>query len=421
MNALYTEIVLNSNTNIRLKNFISVSDFLELRDASKLSGDEFEYVLHNVLIFEEDTERYTIPLEHEILSNVGFILYKNELISERAYQLEDIQGSIKNYKFVMPKVYIPKVVLPPMPKVYVPRVELPSMGSEVINLAKVMEKTVATWSNAFRGIAQQVGDQLKNIAEQIREVDVTYTDADQNFFKFMIYEKFFKEKHIHVDNAFLDYLINRYGSFYRTMGSDELINSAEKVFMEYWLYCIDNQPKELCIPKEDSKDGNTMSFLHELKTVMGQANYLSSVLMLHIYIEKITKELLDELALDDFIKKTKINLPPRLKKRGGKPAKFRYVLMRSVHPRLVEIEHKSLEVFDEYAPLYLYCHAFVDYENPSVFQQRNDLIHFNTGAKYEEINILEMLKLFQLLKVLIENKHVFKLLKEWSDESWDGI
>lgn len=421
---VYTLIQLNNGIEIKLNTFLSISDYIILKKTSELPKgiNVLEERLIEIFIFPEDRKNIDLPLSYEVLSYIAYELYINEFIDEKSSDLERIFDLLLENKLVeksMKKLRLKHgTTLPAQPpaiKISMDRIQ--SIGSSMQKVAS----SLTTITQSFKGIAEGLGAQLRSLGESLSQhlENIEVDETDNNFVKFYLYDKCFKEANILVDDSLYFYIRDNYESIFGFVNStprklEDKKMYLEKVFLEYWVYCIEEKPDQLGVSSENSRDVSTIAFLKELRTVMGHANYISGIMLLHIYLEKVIQDKLAEFKYKDFVKTMDVKLVGNWYK-ASETTKFRYILQKKLYEPLTNIQEKSMEAFDKYAPLYFFTHALYLYDESEEFQERNDLIHFKKKAKYEELNLLQMMKLFQLLKVVLECKEVPGLLDDWTE------
>ena len=421
---VYIPIQLNNGIEIKLNTFLSISDYFILKKITEVPQgvNALEERLIEIFIFPEDRKKIHPPLSHEVLSYIAHELYINEFIDEKSSNLErtfDLLMKNKLLEKSMMKLRLKhgttSLVQPPAFKINMDRIL--SMGSSIQKTAASM----TAFAQSFKRISEGLGAQLRIIGEGISQSlkELESDETDNNFVKFYLYDKCFKEVNILVDDSLYFYIRDNYESIFEFVNlvPQELANKKkylERVFLEYWIYCIEEKPDQLSVSLENSQDVSTIAFLKELKTVMGNANYISGIILLHIYLEKVIQNKLAEFKYKDFVKIMDVKLVGNWYK-ASETTKFRYILLQKLYEPLTNIEEKSMEAFDKYAPLYFFTHALYLYGESKEFQERNDLIHFKKKAKYEDLNLLQMMKVFQLLKIVLECKEVPGLLDDWTE------
>lgn len=423
---IYIPIQLNNGIEIKLNTFLSISDYFILKKITEIPQDLniLEERLIEIFILPADRKKIHPPLSHEVLSYIAHELYINEFIDEKSSNLEGIIELLienklleKSMKKVRLKHGTTSLVQPPAIKINMDRIQ--SMGVSIQNATASM----TAFARSFKGVSEGLGAQLRIIGEGISQSlkDLESYETDNNFVKFYLYDKCFKRVNILVDDSFYFYIRNNYETIFDFVDSapQELADKKkylERVFLEYWIYCIEEKPELLGINLESSRDESAIAFLKELKIVMGNANYISGIMLLHIYLEKVIQNNLAEFKYKDFVEIMDVELGGNWYK-ASETTKFRYIVHQKLYEPLTNIQEKSMEAFDKYAPLYFFTQALYLYDESKEFQERNDLIHFNIKAKYEKLNLMQMMKLFQLLKVVLECKEVPGLLDEWAEIS----
>ncbi len=419
----YKLIKLNDGRQFKLNTFLSVSDYLSLKEISKIphNKEALEEMLSKMFIFPDDRKKIDNPLSHEILSYIAHELYLHEFIDEQSSNIEEISLLLKKNqlfkksweKFKL-KNPTSSVVQPPTIKISTKKIQ--SIGSSIQKAVA----SVSAFTQSFSGVAERLGEQLRSLAKDVSKYleNLEVDEDDNNFVKFYLYDEGFKDVNILVDSSFFFYIRDSYESIFNFIDSipsetAEKKKYLEKVFLEYWLHCIEENPEFLALDPEDPHDTTSIAFLRELKLTMGNGNYIAATMLLHIYLEKIIQDQLDKFQYKDFKKVMNVKLSRELGN-ASETTKFRYILKRGVHEVISNIQEESLEAFDKYAPLYFFTHALYLYDRSEVFQRRNNIIHFNGKAKYEEIDLMQMMKLFQLLKIVLECKEVPGLLDEWT-------
>lgn len=383
--------------------------------------EALEKLLIVMFISPDDREKIDSSLSLEILSYIAYELYINEFIDEKSSDLEEIFYLLKEntlFKESIEKLKLrnatPSLVEIPTIKISMDKIQ--AIGSSIQRAVA----SVNAFTQSFSGVAERLGAQLRSLAENVSQYleEVEVDEDDNNFVKFYLYDEGFKDVNILVDDSFFFYIRDNYESIFDFVDSipsemAEKEKYLEKVFLEYWVHCIEEKPESLAINTEDPHDTTSIAFLRELKITMGNANYIAATMLLHIYLEKIIQNQLDKFQYKDFKKVMNVKLSRKLGN-ASETTKFRYILERGVHESLTNIQEKSLEAFDKYAPLYFFTRALNLYDKSAEFQRRNNIIHFNSNAKYEAIDLMQMMKLFQLLKIVLECKEVPGLLDEWT-------
>lgn len=414
---------MNNGLEIKINTFLSISDYLILKKISELpKGDNvLEERLIEVFIFPEDRKKIDLPLSYEILSYIAYELYINDFIDEKSSNLERILNLLlennlfeKSMKKLRLKHGTTSLIQAPAIKKSMNRIH--SMESSIQKAAASM----TAFAQSFKKLSEGLGEQLRILGEGISQSlkKLEFDETNNNFVKFYLYDKCFKEVDILVNDSLYFYIRDTYESIFSFINStpqelEDKKKYLERVFLEYWVYCIEEKPDQLGVSPENSRDASALAFLKELKTLMGNANYISGIMLLHIYLEKVVYDKLAEFKYKDFVKTMDMEWGGNWYK-ASETTRFRYILQKKLYEPLTNIQDKSIEVFEKYAPLYFFTHALYLYDKSEEFQERNVLIHFNKKARYEELNLLQMMKLFQLLKVILECKEVPGLLDEWT-------
>ena len=418
----YKLIKLNDGRQVKLNTFLSISDYLSLKETTKTthSKEALEELLSVIFILPDDQNKIGKPLSHEILSHIAYELYVNEFIDKKSLGLDEMSHLLKENQLFKKSIEKFKLMNSP-PSVQAPTIKINM--KKIQSISSSMQKAVASvnaFTKSFNGVVEKLGEQLRSLAKDVSQYveDIEADEDDNNIIKFYLYDEAFKDVNILVDDSFFAYIRDNYESIFDFIESipserDEKKLYLERVFLEYWINCIEENPEAMTIIPEDSHNTTTLAFLRELKITMGNANYIAATMLLHIYLEKLIQNQLDKFQYKDFKEVMNVDLTDKLDN-ASETTKFRYILKHGVHAPLTNILEKSLKAFDKYAPLYFFTRALYLYDRSEVFQRRNNIIHFNDKAKYEAIDLMQMMKLFQLLKIVLENKEVPGLLDEWT-------
>ncbi|MFC4713433.1 hypothetical protein [Planococcus dechangensis] len=365
---VYIPIQLNNGIEIKLNTFLSISDYFILKKITEIPQgvNVLEERLIEIFIFPEDRKKIHPPLSHEVLSYIAHELYINEFIDEKSSDLERtfelLMGNKlleKSMKKLRLKHGATSLVQPPAIKINMDRIQ--SMGNSIQKTAASM----TAFAQSFKRISEGLGAQLRIIGEGIsRSIKELESDeTDNNFIKFYLYDKCFREVDILVDDSLYFYIRDSYESIFSFVNStpqelEDKKKYLERVFIEYWIYCIEKKPDQLGVNLENSRDVSALAFLKELKTVMGNANYISGIMLLHIYIEKVVHDKLAEFKYRDFVKTMNVKWEGNWYK-ASKTTKFRYILQKKLYEPLTNIQEKSIEAFEKYASLYFLLRPFI--------------------------------------------------------------